>query len=99
MAVGAAGETVREAAWSLGWSGSVDRGGEHLLSGDLVELDLAHWVFQCGVVWTWTARIAVLTDGELSELCFAPVGVAVNVDVGDTHCGGGNVSTGRCFGM
>lgn len=73
------------------WGGWEDRGCEHLLCGCFSELDLPDWVLQCGVVWAWPSWVPILADRELSELNLALGWVLVDVDVGDTHLGGGNV--------
>jgi hypothetical protein len=67
------------------------RMGEHLLGGQLVELDVADCVLFDEQLLAWAPGSAPLTDRCLSELDFPPVRVAVHVNVGDTHGGRLNV--------
>lgn len=65
--------------------------GHDELGGGLAELDVADWILEDGKFLAGTAGLPVLADGRLSEFDLATVWVAVDVNVGDAHCCGGNV--------
>jgi hypothetical protein len=64
---------------------------EDELSGRLVVLDVADRVLEDGEFLAWTSWLPVLADGSLAKFDLAPVRVAVDVNVCDAHCCGGNV--------
>ena len=55
------------------------------------ELDVSHRLLEDGELGTWSAGLPILADGCLAEYDLAPIRVAVDVDVCDAHCCGGNV--------
>lgn len=61
------------------------------MRGGFSELDVSDGIFKDGQLWAWSAWLAVLADRCLTEFDFAPIRVAVDIDVGDAHFCGGNV--------
>ena len=83
------GTAVVRTGRGAGWGGWEDWLCEDKLGSGLVVLDVADCVLQNGEFVAGTTWIPILADGGLPEFDFAPIRVAVDVDVCDAHCLGG----------
>ena len=63
----------------------------HVFGCCFAEVDLSHWILERGKLLAWATWLSIHTERCLSELDLLSVRKLVVVDVGDTHCGVGNV--------